>query len=306
MSIEGERRLAIKTYRIFLVVLILSGILNPPTDAEMGYYIDAKVNSTSWSIDRSTRDLKFDLSSSVYGYGSFSKLTHIQNILGIESHELSSSSNGSLRYEERIALQSREGPVSVSTKLRSGLNEFTNESLNVSGGEFIDIKIDERWPARFANYKKISYLGPGIRTRENYQNNGDVVATSIDSWRLTKESVYQAHINRSVTTVNITSYDAVERTSSNKSSLYGLALETIGSSTHLDVMRLDESGDPNLRISQDYLGEERMNLNITMGDYVPPKEVEKDWLECCRAGGEAGKALESSLTPSLDLFISSS
>jgi len=162
-----------------------------------------------------------------------------------------------------MALQCREGPVSVTTKLKSGTNESTNESLNISSDEFINIEIDERWPARFANYKKISYLGPGIRTRENYQNNGDIVATSIDSWRLNKESLYQAQINRSITSVNITSGDVVELTLANKSIRYGMSLESIGSSTHIDLMRLMESGIPKLLISQDYLGEERMNLNIS-------------------------------------------
>jgi len=267
--------------------------LPPLCDAEIGYYVDARVNSTSWSIERSTRDLSCHITGSVSGYGSFSKLTHIQNFVGIESRELSSSSSGNLSYDEILMLQSSEGPVAVGTKLKSESIESINDIL---------IDIDERWPTRFANYKKISYLGPGIRTRESYLNNGDVVETSIDSWRLTKESAYQAHINRTVTSVNITADDVGESISSNRSSRYGLALETIGSSTRLDVMRLDESGEPKLRISQDYLGEERMNLNITMCDYVPSTEEENNWLECCRAG-EAGKDLENSLTPSLGLFI---
>lgn len=292
-------------HQISLAALLFSIILTPFSDAEMGYYVDARVNSTSWSIERTTSNLNFEITGSVSGYGSFSRLTHIQNVVGIESHELTSStSSGNLSYDEIMVLQSREGAVTVGTNINSRSNESTNESvaLNTSD-EFIYITIDEHWPARLSNYKKISYLGPGIRTRESYQNNGDVVETSIDSWRLTKESVYQAQINRSVTTANITSGDVVVETASNKSSVYGLALNTIGSSTHLDVMRLDELGVPKLYISQDYLGEERMNLNITMGDYVPPTEDEKDWLECCRSG-EAKKAFEDSLTPSLGSFIS--
>jgi hypothetical protein len=299
----GGTCLAWKMYQISLAVLLFSIILTPLSDAEMGYYVDARVNSTSWSIERTTRNLNFEITGSVSGYGSFSRLTHIQNFVGIESHELTSSpSSGNLSYDEMMVLQSREGAVTVGTNINSGSNESTNESVDVSSDEFIYITIDEHWPARLSNYKKISYLGPGIRTRESYQNNGDVVETSIDSWRLTKESVYQAQINRSVTTANITSDDVVVDTSSNKSSVYGLALNTIGSSTHLDVMRLDELGEPTLYISQDYLGEEHMNLNITMGDYVPSTEDEEDWLECCRSG-EAKTVFEDSLTPSLDRFI---
>jgi len=294
-----------KSYKISVATLILSFILIPLSDAKIGYYIDASVNSTSWSIERSTQDLNFEMNSFVSGDGSFSKLTHIKNFAGIELDELSSSSNGSLRYEELMQLQSREGPVSVSTRLKSETKESTNESIEISSNEsneFINIEIDERWPTRLANYKKISYLGPGIRTRESYQNNGDVVATSIDSWRLTKESVYEAQINRMVTSVNITSDDVAEIRSENKTSRYGLGLQTIGSSAHLDVIKLDVSGMPKLVISQDYLGEERMTLNITMNDLLPPPEEERKWLECCGAG-DGEEALEDSLTSSMNRFI---
>lgn len=287
---------------ILLAAIILGAILITISDAKMGYDVTARVNSTSWSVHRSTHNLNFEMSGSVSGSGSFSRLTHIQNFVGIESHELSSSSAGQLNYDELMQLQSLEGPVSIVAKLKSGTNESINESLDVSSNEFINIDIDERWPTRFANYKKISYLGPGIRTRESYQNNGDVISTSIDSWKLTKESVYQAHINRSVTSVKIASDDVIETTYANKSSRYGLSLATIGSSTNLDVIRLDESGVPKLLISQDYLGEQRMNLNITMNDWVSPPKEERDWLRCCGAG-DAEEAPKCSLTPSLDYFV---
>lgn len=290
---------------ILLAAIILGAILIPISDAKIGYDVTARVNSTSWSVHRSTHNLNFEMSGSISGSGSFSKLTHIQNFAGIESRELSSSSAGQLNYDELIQLQSLEGPVSIVAKLKSGTNESINESVNIpreQGEDFINLEIDERWPTRFANYKKISYLGPGIRTRESYHNNQDVVSTSIDSWKLYKESIYQAHINRSVTSVKITSDDVTETTFANKSSRYGLSLVTIGSSTNLDVIRLDESGAPKLLISQNYLGEHRMNLNITMNDWVPPTEEPKEWLSCCGAG-DAEEATKCPLTPSLDRFV---
>ena len=289
-------------YKISLATLILNFVITPLFDAEMGYYVDASVNSTSWSIYRSTRDFNCEISSSISGNGSFSKLMHIQNFVGIESYESSSSTlPGNLRYDEKVVLRSREGPVSVGTTLKSGSNESTNESVNISSTEFININIDERWPARLASYKNIYYLGPGIRTREGYKNNGDVVATSIESWKLDKESIYRAQINRSVTKVNITSGGVVGEMSANKTSTYSLNLDTIGSSAHLDVLRLDEYGAPKLVVSQDYLGEERMNLNITMNDWISPTSEPKDWLECC-VTNDSAKALECPLTPSMQLF----
>ncbi|MDF0594303.1 hypothetical protein P0O24_12005 [Methanotrichaceae archaeon M04Ac] len=290
---------------ILLAAIILGAILITISDAKIGYDVTARVNSTSWSVNRSTQNLNFEMSGSISGNGSFSKLTHIQNFAGIESRELSSSSAGQLNYDELMQLQSLEGPVSIVAKLKSGTNESINESVNIRDpqNDFINLEIDERWPTRFSNYKKISYLGPGIRTRESYQNNRDVVSTSIDSWKLYKESIYQAHINRSVTSVEITSDDLSENTFANKSSRYGLNLVTIGSSTNLDVIRLDESGAPKLLISQDYLGEHRMNLNVTMNDWVSPPEGEpKQWLDCCGAD-DSEEATKCPLTPSLERFV---
>jgi hypothetical protein len=285
---------------ILLAAIILGVILIPISDAKIGYDVTARVNSTSWTVHRSTHNLNFEMSGSVSGSGSFSKLTHIQNFAGIESRELSSASAGQLNYDELIQLQSLEGPVSIVAKLKSGTNESINESVNVPPQvDFVNLEIDERWPTRFANYKKISYLGPGIRTRESYHNNRDVVSTSIDSWKLYKESIYQAHINRTVTSVKITSDEVAETTFANKSSRYGLSLVTIGSSTNLDVIRLGESGTPKLLISQNYLGEHRMNLNITMNDWVPPTEEPKEWLSCC----DAEEATKCPLTPSLESFV---
>lgn len=274
------------THLVILVALSLNIVFASTSDAKIGYDVSARVNSSSWSIERSTQVLSFDMTGSVSGYGSFSKLTRIQEFAGIESNEFSSSATGYLNYDELLGLRSSEGPVIITAKLKSGTNDSINESLTVSGEDFAKIDIDERWPSRFSNYKKISYLGPGIRTRESYENNGDVVATSVTSWKLTKESIYLAQINRSVTSVNITSNDVEERTYTNKSSRYGLNLKTTGESTNLDVIRLDESGDPFLRITQDYFGEQNMTLNLNMSGWVPPEEEETEWLECCRSAEE--------------------
>lgn len=297
--------MAIKTNnQIIFIALIIGLIYIPISDARMGYEVSARVNSTQWSIDRSTQDMDFEIDGSVSGNGSFSKLAHIQNFVGIESHELSSSSNGSLVYEEIMKLKSREGSFIIGATVKSKANESTNESVNVSSDESINIKIDERWPAAFFNHKKISYLGPGIRTRENYRNNGDVVETSINSWKLNKESMYEAQVNRSITSVNITSSGVIERKSGNKTSRYNLYLDTIGSSSELNVLRLDEMGVPKLAIAQDYIGSVRMNLGITMNDMIilPVSNETQDWLECCNAS-EAEKSLNCSLTPSLESFI---
>ncbi len=136
---------------LVFAVLVLSGTLLIGTaSAKMGYEIEARVNSTSWDIHRSTQHLGLDMSGSVVGSGFFSKRTNIQGFAGIESEEASYSSLGNLRYDELIKLRGREGPVVVTTALKSGANKSTNES-HIIVNESANITIDERWPTYFAN-----------------------------------------------------------------------------------------------------------------------------------------------------------
>lgn len=281
---------------------MLAVILIGSSCAKMGYEIKAKVNSTTWEIDRSTQYLGFDMRGSVEGTGYFSKLTNIQGFAGMEAKESSYSSLGSLRYDELMKLRSREGPVVVTIAIESGTNETTNES-HITVNESANINIDERWPTHFANYKKIAYLGPGIRTRECYQNNGDVVSTSVDSWKLSKENYYVAEINRSVIFVNVTATDVNEVISANKSSYYDLDLHSTGSSTHLDVFQMDRTGASASQIYQDFVGEANMTLHVVMADSVPPPISEQDWLECCFAGEGASIDNFTLSQPSLLQYI---
>ena len=103
--------------------------------------------------------------------------------------------------------------------------------------------------------------------------------------------------------VEITPEDVVVEKRANKTSHYGMDLKSTGESIDLDLVRLDESGDLDLQISETYLGEENITLKVDMNEWVPPKEQPRNWLECCDAG-EAGKALDGTLTRSMDLFIS--
>lgn len=280
----------------WFLVLLLGIIFVAPAQCRMGYDVVASVNSSSWELHRSTQSMTLQIEGNVSGYGRFSKYGQIEGFAGIEAKDRSSSSQPAyLGWDEVVILLAREGPVSVTTKLKSGTNESINESVTVD--ESAQIEVEERWPTLFVNYKEISYFGPEIRTRENYRNNGDVVTTSINSWKLSKESIYEADINRTIISVNITPNDVVQEILSNKSSHYGVNLESIGSLTHLDVIQQAHSGDCASRITQDYLGEQKMSLDITMGDYVPPPEEPREWLDCCygeEADREADKALECS------------
>lgn len=292
--------------RLLLVVLV-GFFLVAPSAAKIGYDIVATVGSSEWELHRSTQQFNFQLGGYVNGSGNFSKYTNIDGFGGVEVKERSSSTQpGRLSYEETMLLKSREGPVVITTELKSKTTEYkndsTNESVKVKINESAKIEVDERWPTTLVNYKKLSYFGPGIRTQEDYNNNGDVVATSINSWRLSKESLYETHINRTVVSVNITSSDVFEEIFNNKSSRYRVNLNSVGSLTHLNVVQRAPDEGCAVGISQDYLGEEKMSLDLSMVGWVPPLEVPKEWLECCGAG-DAEKAQKCSLTPSMDYFI---
>lgn len=147
------------------------------------------------------------------------------------------------------------------------------------------ISIDEAWPAGYASYKKLSYKGPGIRTSDYNENDGDAIISSVESWKLEKESLYRTYSNRTVWDVFITPADVIVKKGTNKSSFYALNLNSIGSLTHLGVVRQSQSQQqPEVRISEDYSGQHNITLKISMDDNVYRKRDEDSWLPCCSGG----------------------
>jgi hypothetical protein len=159
--------------------------------------------------------------------------------------------------------------------------------------EFADINVDEHWPTYFANLKRISYYGPGIRTSERYVNNGDVVASNIDSWKLNKASLYRTYINRTIIDVSITPSGVFLDKSQNKSSSYILGMQSTGSLTHIDVaqrgsavLKFGRGNEIISGISEDYRGQQTINLKVGMNGYIVKQPTEQiDWLPCCGLPG---------------------
>jgi len=272
--------------KYILLVLVISLLIVLPSAAYMSYDIIASAGGPAFELHRSTMYLNFSVGGSVKGTGNFSRYSNIKNFVGVEAKEQTSATKKStLDYTDQVLLKSREGPVIVTVNLESV--NITNETqLNplVEIAEAGDIQIDEYWPVLFANFKKISYLGPGISTRERYVNNGDTVITAIDSWKLNKQSLYQASTNRSHWDVRLTKTEARVIRASNKTSLYMMGLASTGSLTHLDITRRDDSGDTSSRITQDYSGEQTMNLKIKMGEIFIFNSTDLGWLDCCSGG----------------------
>jgi hypothetical protein len=265
------------------VMILLLFLLIYPSGARMGYDIMASAGGSTFELHRSTKYMSFSLDSSVRGSGNFSRLNSISDITGMSSKEATScTKNGTLNYSEQIRLITKEGPVLVTANLASyNLSELPT---NVVFKDSAYITVDEQWPTSLADLKKIAYFGHGIRTRERYDNNGNVVATSMNSWSLSKDSLYRASNNRTIILASITPKEVDVDIAANRTSYYGLNLRTIGELTNLDVIKRGTSGEVANRVTQDYRGTQNMNLVIKMNDLVIKPPVEDHWLECCPSG----------------------
>lgn len=274
-------------FGFLLYLLIVS-----PSYAVIGYDITAQVGPIDFSLHRATQNLNLSVVGSIKGNGNFSRLTHINGLAGVDADEKSSCTKRSdLNYSEKLLLLSREGPVYVVLTLQGNniiqVNETNNPAYVLN--QFADIYVDEHWPTSFANYKRISYFGPEIRTSEKYVNNGDVVVSYIDSWKLNKASLYRSYVNRTIFDLNVTPSGVFLDESQNKSSSYILGMQSTGGLTHIDVAQRGSAtlkyGRGNEIISgtsEDYRGQQAINLKVSMNGYITKQPTEQiDWLPCC-------------------------
>ena len=99
--------------------------------------------------------------------------------------------------------------------------------------------------------KTSTYLGPGIRTREEYENNGDVICTSFDVKVLTKASRYNTVL--------------------------------LGMSIFADIRPgcVNETICAN-KSSEDYIGTFKIKTAIKMKEEMPPAppNASIDWMPC--------------------------
>jgi hypothetical protein len=274
--------------RIILVLLLLVLLVNS-SNAAISYDISVKAGGNGAEIRRQTQNLTLTIDGLVSGVGNFSRLTHIRGPTGISADESTSSTKkGNLSYEEKKALVTLEGPVVITASLKSSSYNYTppqtGAPIEVSLQESADVFVDEYWPAAFANYNNIDYSGPEIRTSERYENNGDVVASSIDSWDLTRQSLYRTYINRTAISLSVTPNKVTEDLASNKSSFYVLESRSTGGLTHLEAIRGGSSCDSTSRISEDYKGQENISLVVKMNGTVIRRGPEAEWLPCGLCG----------------------
>jgi len=268
---------------VLLICLLVSSCNAVLPSGRMGYNIIATVGGNTFEIHRSTQNITFSLNETVNGSGNFSRYSDITGFAGVDSKETSSSAKRcELNYNELIRLIARSGPVSYTIDLESHDPQDENPVILLEP-EFVDMDIDEHWATAYVNYKKVSYTGPQILAYERYNNNGDIVSTYIDSRHLYKESLYRATYNRTVIDVYLTDTGKNVNRALNRSSYYGLYMQTNGSLAHIGMIKQASSGDIGSMISQDYTGDYTMGLKINMDGIVYKYETAENnsWLDCC-------------------------
>lgn len=279
---------------VFLLsILFALSFILPSVNGLMGYDISARVNDSSLEIHRSIQDMKFDARGLVNGFGNFSRFSSIDGFAGVRAHELSSSPlAGRIGYADQMVLRTGEGPVQITAKLQSnviysdniysGNDSDRNESQKIAVSEYGKIDIDEKWKNYFAHQKRILYSGPGIRVRETYENNGDYVKSSLESWELSRGSIYRTALNRTLISANLTSQGVNLEEYSNKSTVFLLNHSSVGRNTHIDIGRIDHSDQTESRIIEDYSGQQNITLSLSMGDWIMKLDDDREWLDCCR------------------------
>lgn len=270
----------------------------PAGNGLMGYDVSARLNDSSLEIHRSIQEMKFDSFGLINGFGNFSRYGDVNGFAGIRAHELSSSSlPGRIGYADRMVLRSGEGPVLITAQLQSNVLYAdsvmdSEESQKMVISEYAKIDIDERWRAYYANQKKILYTGPGIRVSEMYDNNGDYVKSSIDSWELTRDSLYQTAMNRTLISANLTSSGFYLDEFSNRSTVFKMNQGSVGQKTHIDIGRIDSLKEAESRIIEEYTGQQNITLSLNMGDWIMKLEDDEGWLDCCFELGSSRSFIE--------------
>ncbi len=286
-TILRMRRDWIRAVTWFGILMLCAASLVLLSDGFMGYDIVVTVDSNKWEIHRSTQTMYYATNSSTSGKGSFSKYANIDKIGGMKSEKTSYALNGTLDYKEMYLLRSLEGPVKVNTKFEDIIIDDRNETtVDLDTG---NIWIQEQWPTYIADYSWIRYIGPGIRTRDSFDNNGDIIFSSIHAKKLNKENLYKSYINKTVIKVNLTPSSVSETRLANRSITYMLSVQAFNASTTLGMARykfFDQSepfGRPvaDSLILQQFEGDHNMTVKAEMSDYVIMPGDPESWLDCC-------------------------
>lgn len=241
-------------------------------EAGTGYEVAVTVDNTTWSIERSTIPVTFEMGGKVRGTGMVMRDTSINNIAGVSAKETTHTLFGVIIISENTTLVSKEEPVVIMTNIKGG-DVSTNESVNVT--------ISEAWPTFFSNTKELLYLyGSGISTRERYENNGDVICTSFNVKELAKASWYDTVLLKREVSAEIRPGSVNETICTNKSTFYVLGSVSLGGSAHIGYR--SGEGIERVESSETYIGNFKIETAIKMKEEIPPAlpTPSPEWLPC--------------------------
>ena len=261
-----------------LVVVTLI-FMCPLTEGEMGYKVEVTVDNTTWSIERSTPGLIFEMEGEVKGTGMVMRDCTINNIAGIGEKERTHSLDGQIAISEDTRLICEEGPVVITGDIKCE-NVTTNESINVTKNESVHFTISEAWPSFLSSDKTITYVGSGISTREEYENEGDFICTSFDVKALAIESQFATAILRRDISVDIEPGCVNETIRTNRSSYYSLSSISIGGTAHIGCRAGEGIGA--VESSETYIGNFILETAIKMEErsLQASPTPSPDWMPC--------------------------
>ena len=265
-----------------VTVVVILTFTFPLTEAQMGYKVEVTVDNTTWSIERSTLPLTYQMDGKVSGTGMVMRDSSINNIAGVRAKETTHSLDGVIIISENTTLISKEGPVVITGDIECA-NITTNESINITRNESVTITIHEAWPTFLSTAKDITYVGPGISTREEYENNGDVICTSFDVKVLTKASRYNTVLLGTNISADIRPGCVNETICTNKSTFYVLGSVSLGGTAHIGCR--SGEGIERVESSETYIGNFKIETAIKMEERMPPapqnaSNASIDWMLC--------------------------
>ena len=257
-----------------LVVLILALVLliaSCSLAGGIGYSVEVTVDNTTWSIERSTIPVTFEMEGEVRGTGMVMRDTSINNIAGVSAKETTHALSGVIVISEKTLLISKTDiPVVITEEIKGN-----NESANIT--------IREAWPTFLSTAKDITYVGPRISTREEYENNGDVICTSFDVKGLTKKSRFDTVLLGMNISAEVRPGCVNETIRTNKSSYYTLNSISLGGAAHIGCR--SGEGIERVESSETYIGIFKIETAIKMKDQMPPapqnaSNASIDWMPC--------------------------
>ena len=228
------------------------------------YSVSVTTDNTTWTIDRTTLPVTFEMSGTVTGYGSM-VLDHDINLAGVIKKGLTYSHPGEIAISENLDVKSTAGPVNITATVQ---------------GDNATVKINESWPTSLIDETDLSYEGKGILSKESYGNNYDVVCSRFIATKLEKTSKCNATLTKTVISAVIKPGNVTENLGFVKGTDYQLKV-TSDKYAHLGY-KSTQNKKQLLLGSESYYGNFGIETSVGMTGIEDEglEEESEEWLSC--------------------------